>query len=77
MVCILEGILYIFHLLDCPLHVENRTYTYNQALYKYVKKRLKIPKGSTEFVNLRRTDNTMAKRKMTKGQRSIKHYTEN
>jgi len=34
---------------------------------------LKIPKGYSVCVN-RRTDNTMAKRKRTKGQ-STKHYT--
>jgi hypothetical protein len=32
------------------------------------KKSLKIPKGSSESVNRRRTENTMAKRKSTKGQ---------
>jgi len=32
---------------------------------------LKIPKGSSESVNRRRTDNTMAKRKRTKGQTTI------
>ena len=32
------------------------------------KKRLKIPKGYSESVYRRRTDNTMAKRKSTKGQ---------
>jgi hypothetical protein len=31
----------------------------------YKKKSWKIPKGQVESVNLRRTDNTMAKRKMT------------
>jgi hypothetical protein len=31
-------------------------------------KSLKIPKGKSESINLRRTDNTMAKRKSTKGQ---------
>jgi hypothetical protein len=45
MACILACILYMFHLLDCPLNVENRTYAYNQALYKYFKMRLKIRKG--------------------------------
>jgi hypothetical protein len=30
-----------------------------------------IPKGASEFVNRRRTDNTMEKRKMTKGQTTI------
>jgi len=39
------------------------------------KKNLTIPKGQPESVN-RRTDNTMAKRKRTKGQTTIyKHYT--
>jgi hypothetical protein len=32
------------------------------------KKGLKIPKGQSESVYRRRTDNTMAKRKITKGQ---------
>ena len=32
------------------------------------KKSLKIPKGQSESVYRRRTDNTMAKRKSTKGQ---------
>jgi len=34
-------------------------------------KRLKIPKGQSESVYRRRTDNTMAKRKSTKGQTTI------
>ena len=39
-----------------------------------LKKSLKIPKGQSEFVYRRRTDNTMAKRKSTKGRtRSTKH----
>ena len=38
------------------------------------KKSLKIPKGQSESVNQRRTDNTMAKRKVQKDkQRSTKH----
>jgi hypothetical protein len=54
------------------------------------KKSLKIPKGLSEAVNQRRTDNTMAKREVqkvkqstnitqkTKDQTTIyKHYTEN
>jgi len=32
---------------------------------------LKIPKGQSEFGYRRRTDNTMAKRKSTKGQTAI------
>jgi len=32
---------------------------------------LKIPKGQSESANRRRTDNTMAKRRRTKGQTSI------
>jgi hypothetical protein len=43
--------------------------------------KLKIPKGQSEVVNWRRTDNTMTKIKKTKEQkdkqRSTKHYTEN
>ena len=35
------------------------------------KKRLKIPKGQSESVYRRRTENTMAKRKSTKGQTTI------
>ena len=39
-------------------------------IYDY-KKSLKIPKGQSEFVYRRRTDNTIAKRKSTKGQTTI------
>jgi hypothetical protein len=35
------------------------------------KKSLKIPKGQSETVYQRRTDNTMVKRKRTKGQTMI------
>jgi hypothetical protein len=35
------------------------------------KKSLKIPKGQSESVYRRRTDNTMVKRKITKGQTMI------
>ena len=35
------------------------------------KKSLKIPKGQSEFVNRKMTDNIMAKRKRTKGQSTI------
>jgi len=35
------------------------------------KKSLRIPKGQSESVYRRRTDNTMAKRKSTKGQTTI------
>jgi hypothetical protein len=37
----------------------------------YTKKSLKIPKGQPETVYRRRTDNTMAKRKSTKGQTTV------
>jgi hypothetical protein len=37
------------------------------------KKSFKIPKGKSESVNRRTTDNTMAKRKSTKGETSTKH----
>jgi hypothetical protein len=44
------------------------------AMYVYwviTKKGLKIPKWQSESVYRRRTDNTMAKRKRTKGQTTI------
>jgi len=41
---------------------------YNNYMFK---KSLKIPKGKSETVYRRRTDNTMAKRKSTKGQTTI------
>ena len=42
-------------------------------LYAHItyKKSLKTPKGQSESVYQRRTDNTMAKRKCTKGQTTI------
>jgi hypothetical protein len=44
-------------------------------LLKCVKKSLKIPKGQSESI-YRRTENTIAKRKSTKGQTTIyKTYT--
>jgi hypothetical protein len=36
-----------------------------------IRKSLRIPKEQTESVNQRKTDNTMAKRKSTKGQTTI------
>ena len=42
--------------------------TYVQVIFK---KSLKIPKGQSESVYRRRTDNTMVKRKSTKGQTTI------
>jgi hypothetical protein len=41
------------------------------SLLPPIKKSLKIPKGQSESVYRRRTDNTMAKRKGTKGQENI------
>ena len=38
---------------------------------KTCKKSLKIPKGQSEYVYRRRTENAMAKRKNTKGQTTI------
>ena len=43
----------------------------NEKLELYYMKSLKIPKGQSESVYRRRTDNTMAKRKSTKGQTTI------
>jgi len=44
----------------------------------YQERQEKIPKGESEAVSRRRTDNTMAKNKKTKDkQRYVKHYTKN
>ena len=50
----------------CP----SQTFQYHVSIKKddTDKKRLKIPKEQSESVNRRRTDNTTAKRKSTKGQ---------
>ena len=46
--------------------------THTQLTVVFVlKKNLKIPKGQSESVYRRKTDNTMAKRKSNKGQRTI------
>jgi hypothetical protein len=51
----------------------NTCWTLRYTLKCY-KRSLKIPKGQSEFVNRRRTDNTMAKRKVQKDkQQSTKH----
>jgi hypothetical protein len=42
-------------------------------VHEYYKMRLKIPKGESKSVNRRRTDNTMATRKKTKGQKRYKN----
>jgi hypothetical protein len=49
------------------LRISNINYT----ILSFIQKFLKIPKGKAESVNLRRTDNIMAKRKLTKGQTTI------
>ena len=40
-------------------------------IFKVYKRSWKIPKGQSEYVDRRRTDNTMAKRKSTKVQTKI------
>ena len=45
--------------------------THTLIKHRGVKKSLKIPKGKSESVYRRRTDNTMAKRIGTKGQTTI------
>ena len=51
-----------------------RTYMFHFVFVFVCKKSLKIPKGQSESVYRRRTDNTMAKRKVQKDkQRSTKH----
>ena len=53
----------------------HRSQEYNIVLFVKSRfccmKSLKIPKGKSESVHRRRTDNTMAKRKSTKGQTTI------
>jgi len=46
-------------------------FTVPKSCNYYLKKSLKIPKGQSEPVHRRGTDNTMAKRKSTKGQTTI------
>ena len=43
----------------------------NAPFFNSIKMTLKIPKEQSESVYRRRTDNTMAKRKSTKGQTTI------
>ena len=45
--------------------------TFHSKVFDLNKKSLKISKGQSETVYRRRTDNTMAKRKSTKGQTTI------
>ena len=45
-----------FKMIDCVVYT---------IIKIFVKKRLKIPKGQSEAVNRRKTDNTMVKRKRT------------
>jgi hypothetical protein len=53
--------------------LSNKEYTFIKITFIMfiVKKNLKIPKGFSEFVYRRKTYNTMAKRKSTKGQATI------
>ena len=46
-------------------------FSINQANYENIQNSLKIPISLFEFVYRRSTDNTMAKRKFTKGQTTI------
>ena len=47
---------------------KNKQYNGQQKRSLTCDKSLKIPKGQSEYVYRRRTDNTMAKRRSTKGQ---------
>jgi hypothetical protein len=47
----------------------------HRKLKQMSKKRLKVPKGFSESINRRKTDNTMAKKGQKDKQRSTKHYT--
>ena len=52
----------------CIKQIKCIMHNVHSVLYK---KSLKIPKGQSESVYRRRTENTMAKRKSTKGQTTI------
>jgi len=63
---------YLNHLYETNV----RSISYTNVHAQHWKKSLKIPKGQSEYVYRRKTDNTMAKRKSTKGQTTInKTYT--
>ena len=63
-------LIYILWVRSYPLEYIQGTYL--KAINKiFTKNSLKIPTGYSESVNRRRTDNTMAKRKRTKGQTAI------
>ena len=51
--------------------VRKRDPTFHRKVFDLNKKSLKISKEQSETVYRRRTDNTMAKRKSTKGQTTI------
>ena len=69
----LRDILTMLTFIRCT--TEPRSRGENINIFNRYKKSLKIPKGQSESV-YRRTDNTMAKRKSTKGQTTIyKTYT--
>jgi hypothetical protein len=50
---------------------KNKNNQTKTLIIQFCKKSLKIPKGQSETVYRRRTDNTMAKRKSTKWQTTI------
>ena len=59
-----------------PFNIGTYTKVDKNTLVLSFKKSLKLPKGDWESVHRRRTDNTMTKRKSTKGQTTIyKTYT--
>ena len=67
-----------YYFLEKPsntLYIKNTTKYITEhnvtKILKTYKKSLKIPKGESESVYRRRTDNTMVKRKSTKGQTTI------
>ena len=68
---------YIFFVFIYSWHTSSTIYLISAifiSIIGSIKKSLKIPKGQSESVYRRRTDNTMAKRKRTKDkQRSTKH----
>jgi hypothetical protein len=68
-------VFFVFFFLNCLSRIKRQlpiTWTVDPTYNTYfIEKSLKIPKGQSESVYRRRTDNTMAKRKRTKGQTTI------
>ena len=64
------------HIIEKTIELHhNNSIGFKEAIQKPMKKSLQIPKGKSEAVNRRRTDNTMTKRKEKRQTIIRKHYT--